>query len=270
MTIGLVTCITLPEPDVDEELMLAAFHDAGHAAIMVPWDAPEQPECDRLVLRSCWNYPWHVEEFLTWVESRRCPVLNSPEIVRWNIHKGYLLELEAKGIPIVPSRVVRRGEPAIITETCKIVVKPCISAGSWKTQVFEPGDPAALSFLSELVSERDVLIQPYLPSVEGEGERSLIWLNGNYSHSIRKQVRFAGEDEGVSLAEPDSEQLDFGHRVMAAAPTVLYARVDIMRGPSGQWLLSELELIEPSLFFTQVPSALQHLVAGTVGPLGLG
>lgn len=104
MKIGLVTCVTLPEPDVDEELMLAAFRDAGHEAVMVPWDAPEQPECDRLVLRSCWNYPWHVEEFLTWVESRPCPVLNPPEIVRWNIHKGYLIELEAKGIPIVPSR----------------------------------------------------------------------------------------------------------------------------------------------------------------------
>lgn len=92
----------------------------------------------------------------------------------------------------------------------------------------------------------------------------MIWLNGHYSHSIRKQVRFAGQDEGVTLADPDADQLDFGHRVMAAAPAVLYARVDIMRGPTGQWLLSELELIEPSLFFAQMPSALNHLVAGVV------
>ena len=113
------------------------------------------------------------------------------------------------------------------------------------------------------------MVQRYMPSVEDEGERALVWIDGRFTHAVRKAPRFDGQDESVSEAlELAPDELAFGERVMAQVQgDVLYARVDVMHAADGGLLLSELELIEPSLFLLQSPSALDRLVRAILARL---
>lgn len=266
MRIGLVSCQILPEPDVDETCTLQAFREAGHDCETVPWDA--RLTCgafDLMIIRSSWNYYVDPVGFLAWLEAIPCPVLNDLRLVRWNLHKKYLAEID---VPVVPTLFVEQGKCVEASSFDnwagqKIVVKPSISAGSWKTKVFgADAHAAALEFVNAELNDRDMMIQPYLQSVETEGEHSLIYIDGSLSHVIRKNPRFDDQDESISgPVNVSDEFLRLGAQVMPYAEGSLYARVDVMRDGSGELVLSELELIEPSLFFTVVPDALPRFVA---------
>jgi hypothetical protein len=125
-------------------------------------------------------------------------------------------------------------------------------------------DPGCNGLFSKLCAERDLLIQPYLPSVEGHGERALVWIDGEFTHAVRKSPRFADGAESVSEALPiSSAERALGHAALRdVADQLLYARVDVALGFDGTPVLMELELIEPSLFLLQNPRALQRLVEG--------
>jgi hypothetical protein len=125
-------------------------------------------------------------------------------------------------------------------------------------------EPSSNDIFSKLCAVRDVLIQPYLVSVEGHGERALVWIDGEFTHAVRKSPRFADGTESVSEALPISTaELALGHAALRdIADQLLYARVDVAPGLDGIPMLMELELIEPSLFLLQNPHALQRLVDG--------
>lgn len=260
MKIAWVTCAELPEPDVDEVLGLAAFQRAGHEIEPVAWDrAADWSVFECAVIRSTWNYPWAEAEFRAWVDQvdAATRLLNPAEAVLWNLDKTYLFELEARGIPIVPTQMT------IDAAWKRFVVKPTVSAGSWKTRVFRQEERAeAEAFAKELEPTHRAMFQPFMESVETGGERSLIWIGGEFTHAIRKNPRFDGQDESVSAAyRPSREERQFAKRVISAAPDdLVYARVDVMRDADGELCLSELELIEPSLFLKQFPAALEQLV----------
>jgi hypothetical protein len=170
----------------------------------------------------------------------------------------------------VPTALVRRGSgvtlAAIVAERGwrDVVVKPAVSASSFRTRRFRPDEQAAGGrFLAELSAERDALVQPYLASVEDHGERALIQVDGELTHAVRKSPRFAGEDESVSAAAVPilPAERELARRTFATIGwPVLYGRVDLAPGPAGEPLLMELELIEPSLFFAQGPLALERFV----------
>ncbi|MFG0285814.1 MAG: RimK family alpha-L-glutamate ligase [Phycisphaerales bacterium JB039] len=285
LRIGLATCAVLPEPDPDEAPLRAALAAAGATVAMVPWDAPaaQQPDpagFDAIVLRATWNYHLDPAAFDTWCAhiSARTRLLNPLEVVRWNMHKGYLLELERAGAPIVPTEIVARGKGVSVESICArwgwgdIVIKPAISAASYQTRRFAgAGRDAAQAFLDEHLRARDMMIQPYLPSVERDGgEASVMWIAGAVTHVVHKSARFSGADEQVSAGRaPTPEEHALAERIIAAAPfdaaDLLYARVDLMRAEDGSLLLSELELIEPSLFFPQHPAAVERLVSVLLG-----
>jgi len=241
----------------------------------VPWDAdgPATDGLDLCVFRSCWNAHERPEAFLAWIEARRrgTRFRNDPATVRWNFHKGYLLELEAAGIPVVPTRLFRRGDDTARVpggpEWRDVVVKPAVSAASWRTHRFaSPERSAADGFLRELLRDRDALVQPYQEGVETEGERAVVWIDGAATHAVRKSPRFAGADESVSEARPvGTEERAIVRRALARVSrrlgTPLYARADFLPDAEGRPRLSELELIEPSLFLAQEPAALARLVA---------
>jgi glutathione synthase/RimK-type ligase-like ATP-grasp enzyme len=216
-------------------------------------------------LRSTWNYALHLDRFLAWIDrvSAVAPLLNPAEIVRANVHKRYLLELAAHGVPVVPTTLVEAGQRIDVPDR-RVVIKPAVGAGSLHTRVFEAGDAAALAH-RELIAG-DVLVQPYVASVEAHGERSLIWIDGELTHSIRKAPRFAGDREQVDGPFP----IDAAERAVAQAALapyverILYARVDMARDEAGQPMVMELELVEPSLFFPKCPPALAQFV-GAVG-----
>jgi hypothetical protein len=143
-------------------------------------------------------------------------------------------------------------------------VKPAVSAGSYGTIRVRGREAVAAGeqHLRQFVSERDMLVQQYQPSVAGHGERCLIWLAGAFTHAVRKTARFAGDEERVSTeAVPiEADERVLAERVLALAPgPLLYARVDLVRDERGHPQLMELELIEPSLFFDQQPGTADRM-----------
>jgi hypothetical protein len=274
MIIGIVTTSDLPEPDVDEPLLQAALTEAGLTWRMVPWDNPGDVRNHLLVLRSPWDYPWHRNAFLNWLDeaAQVAKILNPPSTIRWNHHKGYLRDLAANGFAVVPTQFCTASEalpPAWDLGAERVVIKPCVSAGSWMTRAFGREDPAGFAFAAEIQALSaqglcgDLMVQPYLESIHTVGERSLIWIDGELTHAIVKSPRFADDHEAVSEAvEPTEDERALVARLMMGYAECLYARVDLMQDSAGVWCISELELIEPSLFLKQNPAALNRLVKG--------
>ncbi|HEX3344726.1 MAG TPA: hypothetical protein VHS09_09150, partial [Polyangiaceae bacterium] len=195
---------------------------------------------------------------------------NPAGVVRWNAHKSYLLDLEARGVPVVPTCLLRRGDATTLAEVTRargwseVVVKPAVSGGSRATirvatGTLEQGE----AHLRTLLAREDVLVQPYFASVEGHGERAVVWIDGEATHAVRKEPRFLGDPESVSAAVAiDADEADLARRAVAAAPgPLLYARVDVARDAGGSPRVMELELIEPSLFFARSPAALGRYVS---------
>ena len=277
MRVGIATCCVKPEPDPDEALLLDALHRLGCGVEMLAWDDPAAPApeaFDLIVLRSTWNYPEHPDAFRSWCErtAAKTRLLNPLRALRWNLHKRYLLDLQVRGIPIVPTVLLARGTDTDLIATARergwqdVVIKPAIGAASFGTRRFRLGattaDAEARTFLAKLLRERDALVQPYLREVEEVGERAQVWISGEHTHCVRKEPRFAGEEESGSAAlVPTVEERDFVARCLSALPQdvrrdLLYARVDLIRLATGGLVLGELELIEPSLFLQQHPPAL--------------
>lgn len=272
--IALITCLNLPEPDLDQDLLLAALRHRGVSADLLAWDDPaaDPGAYDLCVLRSCWNYYLSPDAFLDWVEhaARHSRLVNSVEVVRWNLHKSYLCDLATAGTPVVPTVLCPQGETVDLSTLLKeqnwdhVVIKPAISAASYATQDFTTGHlQQGQAFLDSLLRERDVIVQRYLPSVVSPGERSLVWIDGQFTHMVVKQPRFKDRAESVSGALPISLQDRLAaERVIAyIQDDLLYARVDFLQDPGGGVpLVSEFELIEPSLFLLQSPAALHRFV----------
>jgi glutathione synthase/RimK-type ligase-like ATP-grasp enzyme len=254
-------------------LLLDALRHAGLRAELLAWDNPHAAPgaFDLCVLRSCWNYHERPEAFLAWIESAAAAskLLNPANVVRWNLHKSYLRELDTAGVPIIPTVWFERGAAANLRTTMQargwdeVVVKPAISAASYRTQRFRESDAVAgQEFLDALVRDRDAMVQRYIPSVEDLGERAVVWIAGKITHAVVKQSRFAGDDEHVSDAvEITDEESQIAQRAVACAGgELLYARVDLVQDNDAAVLVSELELIEPSLFLLQCPAALGRFV----------
>ncbi len=281
MKIALATCMKLAEPDVDEVLLVAALEARGAAVRLLPWDDTNESahEDELVVIRSTWNYYTDVDAFLEWVDrtGRVTRILNPPSVIHSNARKTYLRDLERRGIDIVPTEFVRRNEVRRVEEIVTarewdtIVVKPVVSAASFSTQRFESARlDDAQRFLDDLTRERDVMVQRWMPAIDSYGERSLVWIDGELTHAIRKSPRFVGGVEVVSEEVPiaDAERA-FAENVLAPlAKELLYARVDVVPdesdSPAGDNAgqtprLMELELIEPSLFLKQSTHALDRL-----------
>lgn len=273
--IALVTATQTDEDDFDMPPLVAALERLHVTPRVMAWDDPEADFSisSLAVLRSPWNYVQNFDAFMVWCGrcARVTRLVNPLPVVTWNVHKGYLLELEARGIPIAPTRLVPRGSAPdtvalqrLIGQWGRVVLKPAVSAGSFATiHVGSDEVDMGVRHLETQLPARDMLLQRFMPSVETSGERSLVWLDGAFSHAIRKNPRWAGDDENVSAAVPIADdERDLAERVLALVPgPILYARVDVLRDDAGAPLLMELELIEPSLFFAQAPGSADRFAA---------
>lgn len=264
----------LPEEDPDQSPLDRALAEAGLDARWLAWDDPSADWTAPVptILRSTWNYPEHRVAFLDWCErvGRVAPLWNPPDLVRINTHKSYLLELEQRGVPIAPTALIERAAAAH-TQVAqlgwkRVVIKPAVGAGSVGTRAFHGADPAADEHVARLAETADVLVQPYVESVDGHGEHALVWIDGSLTHQVHKAPRFAGQRERVSAAsaiEDDARALAL-RTLEPWADRLLYARVDIARDAQGRPLVMEVELTEPSLFFDFCPGSAQRYVAGIV------
>ncbi|MCC6402651.1 MAG: hypothetical protein IT207_01440 [Fimbriimonadaceae bacterium] len=275
LRIGLATSVIKTEHDPDEAIQLQAFASAGHAVEMVAWDDEDADvsRFDVIVLRSTWNYPMDPQGFLSWCHrvSSVATLVNPLPAVRWNIDKVYLTELRAHGVATVPSVYFERGQRTVVSKLFDdwgaVVVKPRISAGSLYTKRFDPGsEEECQKYLNAHVAERAMMVQPFLAGVETLLEHCLIVIGGNTTHAIAKQPRFSDGTESVGAAlEPSEFERSLATRVIASLPfPVSYARIDLMPDEDGDPLVSEVELIEPSLFFAQNPAALDTFVETVV------
>ncbi len=291
MDVALVTYSELPKLFPDDRPLARALAAAGLEVGIVRWDDPDFDWATTRIamLRSPWDYYRRVEEFLAWAERAAAAthLLNPLPVVRWNLHKSYLVELAARGAPVVPTAIVTRGSTSEVGACARLlaargwgdaVVKPAISADSWETILVRKNEPArGDEHLARLAPERDMLVQPFLRSVETYGERCLVYIDGEFSHAVRKNAltlggRWAGLPEGAPVAAAPDE-LVAAERVLSAAressgaSNVLYARVDLTRDDDGNPLLLELELAEPTLFLAEAPTAVTRLVAALASRL---
>lgn len=277
MRIAYVSCMALPEADIDERPLIEALIGAGHDAVVVAWDddSVDWAGFDLALVRATWNYAQQIDAFGAWIDrvSALTTIVNPIETLKWNLHKEYLRELHEQGVSIIPTAFVDCGAEVSVAQIAmddgwgKIVIKPTVSAGSFGTRVFDldAGEgESAQSFFDEMIASRDMMIQRYMASVDTVGETALIVIDGELTHAIEKRPRFDDQDEEVYLRETISDEMRaFAKQVLdAAGMDCLYARVDVMPDDDGQLVLSELELLEPSLFFPHYPRAVEVFVRG--------
>jgi hypothetical protein len=278
MRIALATSKGFSNLTDDDRSLLQPLRDHGIHATAAIWSDPncDWAAYDMVVIRSCWDYHLRVSEFVSWIDSleaRQIKVWNAPSTIRWNVNKTYLRELEAKGIAIVPTLWFDSAKRISLSdELCqagwdKAVIKPRISATAHRTKLIstEQAEDAQTLF-DELRNGPGVMVQKFVESITREGEWSLIFFNGKFSHAVvktpkagdfRVQHDFGGKEK---LAMPPAFVLKAAEDIIDHVPDTLYARVDGVV-ENHKFLLMELELIEPALFLTNSPGAAEKLAA---------
>ncbi|PZO01288.1 MAG: transporter [Alphaproteobacteria bacterium] len=201
-----------------------------------------------------------VKACATW-EAAGVRMLNPPSVLTWNSDKSYLGRLAERGVAVPQTQWVEGVTQADVDAafdrfgTGTVVVKPRVSGGAWQTLRLSRGEAI------QGAPEGPAMIQPYLPTIETEGETSLLIFGGELSHIVNKrpvngdfriQVQYGGQY--VALPEPPEGAWGLAQQTLAAIDEdLLYARIDMARGPDGGWLLMEAELIEPDFYLGSAP-----------------
>lgn len=279
MRIALATCRNLPDWEVDDAPLHAALLRRGVDLTHPAWDDAEFEwhTCDAVLIRTTWDYQERRDEFLRWAGNvaRDMPLFNPFPVLQWNTDKHYLMDLNDRGVPTVPTVWLSAGSaidlPTLLDSRGwqRAFLKPAIGATARETLRFRAdadGLASAKAHLDRLLPREAMLLQPYLQSVEQLGELSLVFIDGQFSHAVHKfpvpgdyrvQDDFGARDEPARITD---EQMDLACRVIAAAaPGLLYARTDFLHDDDGNLRLTELELVEPSMFFRHGADAADRL-----------
>lgn len=271
--------VTFTDPegiDDEKEVALAAWAEAGITGHVVRWDTPstDWAAFDAVVVRSPWDYVTRRAEFVGWahhVESVTL-LLNPAAVLERNTDKTYLRDLAA---PTVPTSWIAPGETVDLPLLDEYVVKPSVSAAARNT--IRTGDrTVAVAHAARLAAEgQTVMVQPYLDMVEAEGETSMLYFGGRFSHAVRRVPMLTGnvadlvEENGQAEPRtPEPDQIALAERVLGEFPGVLYARVDLVRLADGTPALIELELTEPYLYLSYAPGAAANLAGALAEAIG--
>jgi len=296
--LGLATCHNLPDWEVDDQSLFDALDELGIAFERPVWSdsTVDWSRYRAVLIRTTWDYQERQPEFVAWLRavSEVTELINPSRVVEWNTHKTYLRDLEKAGAEITPTLWVDRGESINLSEALEAhgwergFIKPMVGATARETLRFsrdEEGIAAAEAHLQRLLPNEGLMIQPYLASVETEGEYSCIDFGSRLSHGVQKipvpgdyrvQDDFGATDKPHEFSPADQATIE---EVRSALGRVLeerfpgdslaYARMDFLRGPQGRLWLNELELVEPSLFLRHSPAAGMTLARVLVQRLGL-
>src|SRR5277367_1824176 len=239
--IALATSEDFPCLTHDDQALLQPLAERGIHADSAVWSDPtyDWASCDIVVIRSCWDYHLRISDFLRWIDSlqaRNVPVWNRPATIRWNADKIYLRELEAKEISIVPTLWFEPG-PAIslaeeLRKACweQAVIKPRISATAHRTRLIHADEAnAAQSLFDDLRSGPGVMVQQFMHAILSEGEWSLMFFAGEFSHAVLKtpksgdfrvQHDFGGKER---IAQPPAFVLQAATEALNSVGETLYA-----------------------------------------------
>ncbi|HEY8307642.1 MAG TPA: hypothetical protein VIG79_13295 [Lapillicoccus sp.] len=271
--VALVTCADERYQEPEVHVAADALRAAGVSTDVVSWDEDRDWGAYGLVVvRTPWDYFDRVNDFLDWAArvERESVLVNPADVLRWNSHKGYLAEFTAKSVPTVPTRLVPGPSTDVADQIREmpweeIVVKPAIDGGARHAWRGLRDDPSLSRVAERLTDHGDVVVQPFVPTIV-DGERSLVFLGGRFSHAVRKVPKAGDYRSQRHLGgrevdhEPDSAELQVALAAMAAAPGRLtYARVDLVDW-EGAPVLIELEVIEPDLFLRDVPARVDRFV----------
>lgn len=265
--VAFITSSEFPDLLADDLLIVDALKKFNITVIPTIWDDAtiKWQDFDLVVVRSPWDYYLKADKYAQCLQQflgSETKLLNPPQAILDNIDKRYLLEFEKQGIPIIPSELVEKGSDNTLHDLInkrdwnKVVVKPVISAGAygtWRSSLSTSRNDQEK--FAEQISRETVLIQPFMPEIQNEGEWSIMYIDGQYAHSVLKKAsgndfRIQEEHGGTTQAiEPSAEILKQTQLIIDSQnEKLLYARVDgVIR--NGQFLLMELEINEPSLFF---------------------
>ncbi len=266
MDVAVLTWSGLPQLDAFDYPLLPALTELGLDARPVVWDDPSVDwRTVRLaVVRYTWDSHLRRDEFVAWADrvARLTRLYNPAEVLRWNTHKLYLRELEAKGVPVTPTVWVERGGTLDVGALTRergwdaVVLKPAVSAGALKTYVFPRSDAAAATArVAEMAAGCEVMVQPYLTAFETEGERSYVFFDGAFSHAVHRPPTLQGAPRGFTeprgfTPENRAESRLAESVLEAVGRPLLYARVDVATDNAGRTRLQEVELTEPRLFLS--------------------
>lgn len=294
--VALVSCVDLPAWEVDDLPLIAALEALGVEVARPAWSDPsvDWAAFDLALLRTPWDYSDQVEAFLAWAHAAAAVTRleHPPEVLRWNLRKTYLRDLAAAGVPIAPTAFF--DAPTDVAGVMAArgwtsgFLKPVVGASARETLRFSLSSSSARpgwgtladaqAHVDRVCAVEPLMLQPYLPAVETEGELSLILIDGAPTHAVRK-VPVAGDyrvqDDYGAHDEPyplGGELAALAQATLAATARLLpvpllYARIDALRLPSGALVLNELEIVEPSLFFRHGPDAAARLAAAVVARL---
>jgi glutathione synthase/RimK-type ligase-like ATP-grasp enzyme len=285
LDVALITGTDGPSFMAEVDAPLAAALERRGAHVHAPrWNDPDVAwdRFDVAVVRTTWDYLADREAFVAWAQAAAdvTSLWNPPEVLRWNTHKSYLLELEDRGAPVVPTAWLAQGDRVDLGALLasrgwhRAVVKPAVSAGSEGLVRVQDGSGEvadAQRHLDRLLAQGDVLVQPYLPTVETRGELSVVVVDGQASHAVRKrpipgefriQEEFGGRYELEAL---DRDAADLATWLVEATGTeLLLARVDLLEDEVGALQLAELEATEPDLYLAAAPAAAETVADAIV------
>lgn len=269
MRIGFFTAPHLPDFPPDDQLVLPYLQTLGIEVVPLIWTEPvPKSGFDALIMRSCWDYHFDIsgfKSFLGQLKDNPLPVWNAPELMLYNLDKHYLLDLQAAGHAVIPSQIMEATE-AFTPEQLfaqnwqEVVVKPLVSGTGYQTYRLKPNDPVPVG-LAEAQAASGLLVQPFVPSILSEGEWSLIFFEGEFSHAVNKQPaqgNFLIHEEHGGQTLSKAPPLALWQQAQAFADqqlqACLYGRLDYVLW-ENQWLLIELEVLEPSLYLAHEPAA---------------
>ena len=243
---------------------------------------------DVYIIRSMWDYHLKILKFLKWLddmEVKNAQVLNPIPVIRWSMHKKYLLELADKGVSIAETKLVKKGTKGakltdFVKSWAKIITKPCIASSAFllkRLQTLQEAKEYQDKF-EDLLEDRDFLVQKYIEGISVHGEWSLMFFNRQFSHAVvkfpphedfRVYYELGGE---VKAVNPPKKMLALAAIVLNMVPgELVYARVDILRDVDERMYIGELELIEPQLFLDfdeQAPKRFASAILEQVKTLG--
>ena len=270
----------------EERLVTRALESRGLKVWRTNWDNPDfdWSRTRYIMFRTTWDYFDRYPEFSSWMQEVRSltKMINPYSIIQWNLDKHYLQDLMDKGINIPPTVFVEKGDKRSLAEIvhttgwASVILKPVVSGAARHTYRLNPVNISQHEQVyRELIAHESMMLQEFQDKVINRGEVAHMLFGGIYSHSVLKKAKegdFRVQDDfggSVSRYEAEEYEIGFAQKVMACCnPVPVYGRVDVIWDNNDELCVSELELIEPELWFRMYPEAAELMADAVLNAIG--
>ncbi len=267
----------------EDTLVLNALIQEGLTVKRLSWDDPNFDWCttEFVLFRTTWDYFDRFNEFSVWLNmvSKKTKLLNTSNIIHWNIDKHYLRDLSLKGIRTIPTEYIPQHSSYSMSHILQnnnwseAILKPCISGGAYRTfRINQKNLEVVEQEFKHIIKEQDMMLQPFQQNILQQGEISLVVIDGKFTHAVLKKAKSGDyrvqDDYGGTVHHytPTAEEIAFAEKTIMACPEKpIYARVDLVKDNQGETALIELELIEPELWFRKNTKASNQLAQAIKG-----